>query len=87
MIVEHVKAEFNATVAASLTFAAKTTVSAVVPVAAGQYVTCDFYNRGYYSDGTMSYYVRDTSGGVQYTEEVGVGALLPMKNSYACHVY
>ena len=30
----------------------------------------------------MSYYVRDTSGAVQYTEDVGVGALVPIVNAF-----
>ena len=87
MIAGKVNAEYNRQVSASLTFARNTTISCSVPIPPGQTATCDFYNKGCYSSGTLTYFVRDTSGAVQYTESVGAGALLPVVNGFTYHVY
>ena len=81
-IVAKVNAQVTEEIAKSITLTQATTLTGEVSVPPGQTATCDFYNQGYYADGTMSYYVRDTSGAVQYTEDVGVGALVPIVNAF-----
>lgn len=86
-IIAKVSVQVQEDIAKSLAFAQETKISGEVNIPAGQTANCDFYNQGYYADGTMSYYVRDTSGAVQYTEDVGVGALIPIVNAFTVIAY